>query len=344
MGTSRAQIVAVFGERDRMRAAAPQRSVLGTLSKGSIRARPWLVLIGAAAGAALAVAAAPVFEWLVNGLAGESRARPVLLAVAAGIAGAALGAWVVRGLAARVESGINAHVRHGRVVTLVAAEPGEATATLRKLEREGALEATLLPRGFALEGHGAPAAAPLQGHGGGAFGATLVAGHPALLKLAPSLEADGLRLEFLERDGHAGPIHSSTAGPGWVTGPDVEAGDGWGCALEARYGRPIRVRLADGELVLSGNERRLVLVIAGHRNDTVASALARLEEYLGLPDASARIVSDRIDSGALGLVIFGALETRRRAVELLAESAVASSEGSFGGPEGRGGGTTPDPL
>ena len=109
-----------------------------------------------------------------------------------------------------------------------------------------------------------------------------------------------MRAAFFGRDGHAGPVHSSTAGPGWIHAPVPDGGEGWWHGLAVRHGRPIRVRLADGELVLLGDARRVALIVAGHRNDTVSSALARVAERFACPDASARIVIDRIDEGGVG--------------------------------------------
>ena len=48
-----------------------------------------------------------------------------------------------------------------------------------------------------------------------------------------------------------------TAGPGKIDAPTPECGEGWWRDLAARHGRPIHLRLADGELVLVGDEEQL---------------------------------------------------------------------------------------
>ncbi len=319
-----AHIVAVFArERDRSR-AAPHGRVLRRLPEGSVRVSPGLTGLGATLGFALAAVMTPAFAFLIGRLAGEPVPRPLLLGAVAGAVGAVLGALVVRRGARSFEKEINAHIDRARLVALLEADAADAETYCRRLEAQGALEALALPKGVHVEAPGevipfARLAGERQEDEG--FGATFVAGHADLPGAAARIEDAGVRIAFIGRDGLVGPARSENAG--------------WWRELTLRHGKPIHLTLADGELVLVGDARRIALVLSGHRNDAISSALARLAERFGCPDESARVVTDRIDQGGMGLVLFGPRDARRRAVELLSRVAVASSEGTSARSEGR---------
>jgi hypothetical protein len=339
VATGSAYVIAVFArEKDRAR-AGPHGRVLRRLPEGSVRVSSGLTARGAAVGFVLAAVVTPAFAWIVGRIAGEPVPRPLLLGAMAGLIGGVLGALVVRHAARLLERELRAHLDRGRVVTLVPSERGAGDRISQDLESHGALEAISLPRGLDLDAE-AGEVIPLAFRGEvqeeEGYGATLVAGHEALPLAATRIEDMGVRVAYFGRDGHAGPIHSSTAGPGWIHAPVPDGGEGWWHDLAVRHGRPIRVRLADGELVLLGDARRIALLLAGHRNDTVSSALARVAERFACPDESARIVIDRIDEGGLGLALFGPREARRIAVERLSAHAIATSEGEAAHSQERG--------
>jgi hypothetical protein len=298
---------------------------------------PGLTALGACLGFAFAAIVTPVFAWIVGRIAGEPAPRPLLLGAVAGAVGAVLGAIVVRRSARAFEREINTHLERGRIVTLIEADRADAEDYCQTLEARGALEAIVLPVGLELEApapEGEIVAHPFRGdrQEEEGYGATFVAGDAELPAAAARLEDLGVRVAILGRDGRVGPVHSSAAG-GQVPAPAPEGGQGWWRGVAPHHGRPIHVRLADGELVLVGDARRLAVVLAGHRNDAISSALARLAERLECPDASARIVTSRIDAGGIGLVVFGPRDARRRAVEQLSAHAVAASEGAGARPE-----------
>lgn len=338
MVPANAHIVAVFArERDRSR-AAPHGRVLKRLPEGSMKVGSRLTGLGAMIGFVLAALITPAFAWIVGRIAGEAAPRPLLLGATAGVVGAALGALVMRRGARAFEREINAHLDRGRVVSLLDANPGEADTYCRKLESQGALEAMTLPPGLDLDvptGDVIPfARLPGERQEDEGFGVTMIVGQKELPAAAARLEDAGVRVAFIGRTGHTGPV-SSTAGPAMVHAPPLESGDAWWQDLAVRHGRPIHVRLTDGELVLLGDARRIALLLAGHRNDTIGSALARLAERFGCPDGSARIVTARIDEGGLGVVVSGPLDARRRAAEALSTYAVATSEGTSAGAADR---------
>jgi hypothetical protein len=325
-----AQVVAVFAhERDRAR-AAPEGRVLRRLHEGAVRVSPRLVALGAALGFVLAALGTPVFAAVVGWFANEPSPRPLLLSLVAGAGGALLGLYVVKNAARRLEAEIENHLVAGRIVTLLRVPRGDASTLARRLELEGAVEAVALPSGIAVE----PVAGELlpfptltgeiQEHE--QFGATIVSGHDELMPA--SIRLEDVRIAFVGRDGRAGPVHSSTGGPGQIGAQIPEGGLGWWHELVPRLGKPIHVRLSDGEIVLLGDARQIALLLAGHREDTVSSALSRLAERFGCPDGSARVVIDDIDEGHLGLVLFGPRAARRRGVEVLARAAMAASEGA----------------
>jgi hypothetical protein len=333
----RTQILAVFArERDRLR-AAPHDRVLQHLGVGSVVVGRGLIASGAALGAVLFGGIAAFAAWLLGMVAGGGVTPPVVAAGVAGALGALLGAIALRSAGRVLEREVNSHVDRGRIVSLIGAEKSGVSELIRSLEREGALEAFALPGGIMVKG---PTIAVLprvtfrgELHEEEGFGATIVAGHADLPAVAAHLE--DVSVALIGRDGHAGPVHSSTAGPGWIHAPPPDGGEGWWRRFVAHYGRPIHLRLVDGELVLLGDARRIAHLLAGHRNDTVSSALARLVERFGCPDASARIVTDLIDGGELGVVLLGSLEARRQGVERLSDVAVATTEGSPARPAER---------
>ena len=333
----RTQILAVFArERDRAR-AAPHDRVLQHLGEGSVRVSRGLVASGAGLGAVLMGALGAFTAWILARVAGDGVAPPLVAGAAAGALGAVLGAIALRSAGRVLEREVNAHLDRGRIVSLLTAERRAVSRLIRSLELEGALEAFGLPGGIEVKGatvvvhRRVSFKGELQEEEG--FGATIVTGHAGLAATAARLK--DVSVALMGRDGHAGPVHSSTAGPGWIHAPPPDGGEGWWRGLVARYGRPIHLRLVDGELVLLGDARRIALLLAGHRNDTVSSALARLVERFGCPDASARIVTDEIDGGALGVVLLGSLEARRHAVERLGDVALATAEGSAARPAER---------
>jgi hypothetical protein len=326
IGTARdreTHVVAVFArERDRVR-GAPGARAIGRLD-GRDLPSVLFQLQGAAMGALTAGTGTVVFAWLVGRIADDE--PPYLFAVGAVavVVGALLGILLARRSAATFAHDVNAHLERGRIVVLLDARRGEAGRLARKLEAQGALEALPLPVGLSIAG--ALSGTLLESHPDEGFGATLVAGTVILPRAAARLDA-GVRVALVGRDGHAGPVHSSTAGPAFVHAPRPEGGEGWWRSFVPRFGKPVRLRLVDGELVILGEGRRLALLLSGHRNDTVGSALSRLAERFECPDPSARIVIDAIDGGGPGLVILGSVAARRRAVALLAIAAAAVSEG-----------------
>jgi hypothetical protein len=335
MEPRRAQIIAVFArDRDRAR-SAPHGRLLVPLVRGAVRVSARLAAAAALTGFIVAALATPVLAWVAARVAGEATPPWLVLGGFAGSVGAVLGVLVVRRGARWLERDVNAHLARGRLVALLTAPREDAEDVARRLEAQGALDAIALPAGIAVAG-GAAAPIPFRLRGeeqeDEGFGATLVAGDGSLPRAAARIEDAGVRVAFIGRDGRRGPVHSSTAGPAQVGAPRPVAGEGWWRPLMERLGHPIRLALADGELVILGDARRVGLILAAHRNDTVSSALARLADRFGCPDASARIVVDAIDAGDPGIILFGPRDARRLGVERLSAHAVATSEGASARP------------
>jgi hypothetical protein len=326
-----ARVLVVYAnDRDRERATTRGRLV-GRLDAEQVRPAPYLIGAAAGVGLVLGVGCALLATSLLARTLAVSWALTLFASGLSGLVGAVLGMALLARAARTFVREVNGHLSRGRVVDLIACGEADADGVARDLEQQGALEATILPVGLVIERFEPPIPFDLERRRARATGdgATLIAGGPLLAASVRRLEHDGLTLCVLGRDGHSGPVHSSTGGPAWIHEIPPSAGDGWWRALD-RFGKPLHVRFADGELVLVGDATRtLVPILSGHVNDSIGSALARIAEEFGCPTPSARIVCDQIDGGGTGVVIVGDVDARRRAVEELSRAVMATSEGTL---------------
>lgn len=318
------QIVASFATPDDWRKVAPRSRPIAR-DAAAVRVGRELLVHDALLGAALALAVL-LGVALVAGPDRLARLARVEVAVAALLgAGTGAAAGIARALATGRAVGreLEAQRARGHVESVLGASEDEAQDVAHDLESRGALEALVLPRGLTVE---APpdGVRTLEAHPD-PLGATLLAG-PALLAAAfPGAGRDLLRVAAFARSAEASPASSGLAGVGRGHGRPAPA-EAWWRTFEPV---PRRLALADGDLLVAGPAASSVLeALAGHADDTISSALARLARVCECPDASAWVFADAVDDGSVGFLLLGKRSARRRAVEKLSFAATASSEGA----------------